>query len=199
MQNIPIILASNSPARRELLSSIYIDPIIIPADVDETEFARELPNEVAIRLSKAKAIKTAEGVECGYIIGADTVAAVGRRIMPKALTSAMVADCMSLYSGRRHRIYTGVHIIKKNTDGRMESRSRLVQTIVGFKRMTDQEIEHYANCGEGIGKAGGYAVQGSVQGLISFISGSFSNIIGLPLFETRNMLISLGYKHGNNI
>ncbi|MES2215357.1 MAG: Maf family protein [Pseudomonadota bacterium] len=194
MQTLPIILASASPARLELLSRIDIHPIVKPADVDETELPRELPGQAASRLATLKANKISQEIEGGYIIAADTVAAVGRRIMPKALTPEMVADCLKLYSGRRHRIYTGVHIIKKTEDGTRESRSRLVQTVVAFKRLTDQEIDWYANCGEGIGKAGGYSVQGSVQGFVSFISGSFSNIIGLPLFETRNMLISLGYK-----
>jgi septum formation protein len=194
MHPLPIILASASHARLELLSHINIHPVVSPADVDETEMPKELPHEAAIRLATAKASKIAEEVECGYIIGADTIAAVGRRIMPKALSSEMVEGCLRLYSGRRHRLYTGVHIIKKTTNGEIFSRSKVVQTTVGFKRLTEQEISYYSHCGEGVGKAGGYAVQGSVQGFISFISGSFSNIIGLPLFETRNMLVSLGYK-----
>jgi len=194
MQNLPVILASSSTARLELLSRINIHPIVIPADVDETELVNELPHRAAIRLSQQKAEKIARDIEYGYIIGADTIAAVGRRVMPKALTPNMVANCLKCYSGRRHKLYTGVHIIKKNIDATLETRSRLVETIVQFKRLTEQEIEFYSNCGEGIGKAGGYAVQGCVQGFISFISGSFSNIIGLPLYETRNMLISLGMK-----
>jgi len=190
MPQLPIILASASPARLELLSRIGIHPSVIPADVDETEYRGELPKDVAARLSIAKAEKVALEAESGYIIGADTVAAVGRRIMPKALTTEMVADCLRLYSGRRHRLYTGVHIIKK-TD-KIESRSRVVETTVRVKVLTEEEIQFYAHSGEGLHKAGGYSIQGIFQSFVPFISGSFSNIIGLPLFETRNMLMSLG-------
>lgn len=191
MPKIPIILASASPARLELLARINIHPTVMPADVDETEDRGELPGNVATRLSSAKANKIASEVDCGYIIAADTVAAVGRRIMPKALTPEMVANCLRLYSGRRHKLYTGVHIIKK-TD-KLESRTRLVETVVRVKRLTEEEIGFYAHCGEGLNKAGGYSIQGIFQSFVPFIGGSFSNIIGLPLFETRNMLISLGF------
>lgn len=190
MSQIPIILASASPARLELLSRINIHPSVIPADVDEAEHRGELPSEVATRLAIAKAEKVASEVEVGYIIAADTVAAVGRRIMPKALTPEMVADCLRLYSGRRHKLYTGVHIIKKSD--KLESRTRLVETVVRVKRLTNEEIHFYSTCGEGLNKAGGYSIQGIFQSFVPFIGGSFSNIIGLPLFETRNMLTSLG-------
>jgi septum formation protein len=190
MSQLPIILASASPARLELLSRIGIHPSVMPADVDETEHKGELPGAVAGRLSQAKAEKIASEVESGYIIAADTVAAVGRRIMPKALTSEVVADCLRLYSGRRHKLYTGVHIIKK-TD-KIEFRSRLVETVVRVKNLTEEEIQFYAHCGEGLHKAGGYSIQGAFQAFVPFVGGSFSNIIGLPLFETRNILLSLG-------
>lgn len=190
MSQIPIILASASPARLELLKRINIHPLTMPADVDETELKGELPGDVAIRLCIAKGEKVAATVDQGYIIAADTVAAVGRRIMPKALTAEMVASCLRLYSGRRHKIYTGVHIIKKTN--KLKSRTRLVETVVRIKRLTEEEISFYSNCGEGLEKAGGYSIQGIFQSFTPFISGSFSNIIGLPLFETRNMLISLG-------
>lgn len=193
MQKLPVILASSSTARLELLSQLNITPIVLPADIDETELPKELPNHAAIRLAIAKASKIAQK-HTGYIIGADTMAAVGRRIMPKALSPEMVSDCLKLYSGRRHRLYTGIHIIKKDNKGNTESRSRVVQTIVQFKNLTDNEIQFYANCGEGIGKAGGYAIQGKIQRFISFISGSVSNVVGLPIFETRNMLLSLGWE-----
>lgn len=191
---LPIILASASKARLDLLSKIGVTPLVIPADIDETEHKGELPHHAASRLAAAKASKIADEVECGYIIGADSIAAVGRRIMPKALTPEMVADCLRLYSGRRHTLYTGVHIIRKDKDGGIESRSRVVETVIKFKRLTEHEISYYAKCGEGIGKAGGCSIQGSIQGFISFMSGSVSNVIGLPLFETRNMLTSLGLK-----
>ena len=195
---LPIILASASSARLDLLSRINIHPIVMPADIDETEKRGELPHAVASRLSREKAETIAAQIDRGYIIGADTVAAVGRRIMPKALTPEMVAQCLALYSGRRHKLYTGVHIIKKHNDGSIVTRTKLSQTVVQFKRLTSQEIEFYAHCGEGLGKAGGYSIQGAVQAYVSFISGSFSNIIGLPLFETRNMLLSLGFNNFNN-
>ncbi len=191
---LPLILASASPARLDLLSRIGAHPIVMPADIDETEFKNELPGDVALRLATSKAQKIAEQVDRGYIIGADTVAAVGRRIMPKTSTPEMVADCLRLYSGRRHTIYTGVHIIKK-TD-KVEVRSRVVETVVRVKRLTEQEIEAYANCGEGLQKAGGYSIQGSFQSFVPFIGGSFSNIIGLPLFEVRGMLTSMGFERG---
>jgi septum formation protein len=193
MNSINVILASASKARLELLSGINIHPIVTPADVDESEFPGELPNSIALRLAQAKAQKVASEVESGYIIGADTVAAVGRRVMPKALDSKMVEQCLRFYSGRRHKLYTGVHIIRKDGQS-LNSRSRVVETIVKFKPLTESEIGFYSNCGEGVGKAGGYSIQGSAQAFVSFISGSFSNIIGLPLFETRGMLESLGYQ-----
>lgn len=193
MSNLPIILASASPARLELLSRIGIHPIVLPANIDESEYKRELPFEVASRLSKAKAEAVALTSENGYIIAADSVAAVGRRIMPKALTPEMVADCLRAFSGRRHSLYTGVHIIKKTAE-RMESRHRVVKTVIKFKNLSTDEIDLYVNLGEGLNKAGGYSIQGYAQSYVSFISGSFSNIIGLPLYETRNMLTSLGCK-----
>lgn len=188
-----IVLASASPARLEILSSIHINPIVIPADIDETEFPREKPEHIAARLSKSKAEKIASEFECGYIIGADSICAIGRRTLPKALNSEMVAECLSLLSGRRHTIYTGVHIIKKTPD-KTQIRNRVVKTIVQFKRLSTKEIEFYSECGEGLNKAGGFAIQGYAESYVSFISGSFSNIRGLPIYETRNMLASLGYR-----
>lgn len=191
--NIPLILASASPNRVELLSKISIIPNqIIPADIDETEFPKELPREVAARLAYEKAMKVASSIEEGYVIGADTVAAVGRRILPKALDDDMVRFCLKMLSGRRHRLYTGVTVIKKSA-GVLLERHKIVHTIVKFKNLTNNEIESYIKSGEGINKAGGYAIQGFVQGYIEYIIGSVSNVVGLPLYELRNMLISLGY------
>lgn len=192
--SLPLILASASPNRVELLARIQIIPDqIIPADIDETEYPKEIPRKVAERLAYAKAHKVASMIEEGYIIGADTVAAVGRRILPKALDDDMVRSCLTLLSGRRHRLYTGVTVIKKE-NGIIQERHRLVQTILKFKRLTDSEIELYIASKEGINKAGGYAIQGLVQAYIEYIGGSFSNVVGLPLCELRNMLISLGFK-----
>ena len=192
MSNLPIILASASPARLELLSRIGIHPIVMPADIDETEYKRELPFDVASRLSQEKAEAIAPSIESGYIIAADSVSAVGRRIMPKAVTKEMVADCLRAFSGRRHNLYTGVHIIKKTAD-KIEARHRVVHTVIKFKNLSADEIDFYVHSGEGLNKAGGYSIQGFAQSYVSFIGGSFSNIIGLPLYETRNMLLSLGY------
>jgi len=191
--SLPLILASASPNRVELLASIAIVPDqIIPADIDETEKPKELPREVATRLACEKAMKVAFVVDEGYIIGADTVAAVGRRILPKALDGNMVRACLKMLSGRRHRLYTGVTVIKKR-DGVLEQRHRIVQTIVKFKRLSDAEIEKYVASGEGLNKAGGYAIQGLIQAYIEYISGSFSNVVGLPLCEVSGMLTSVGY------
>ena len=191
--SLPLILASASPNRVELLSRIGIIPDkIITADIDETEHPRELPHQVAKRLAYSKAMKVASIVDSGYIIGADTVAAVGRRILPKALDDDMVRDCMKMLSGRRHKLYTGVTIIKKS-EGLLIERHKIVQTVLKFKRMTDDEIELYVKSGEGLNKAGGYAIQGLIQACIEYIGGSFSNVVGLPLCELKNMLNSLGY------
>lgn len=191
--SLPLILASASPNRVELLARIGIVPNqILPADIDETEKPQELPRKVAQRLAYDKAHKIASILEEGYIIGADTVAAVGRRILPKALDDQMVRDCLKMLSGRRHRLYTGVTVIKKSK-GMVEERHQIVQTILKFKRLTDHEIEIYVKSSEGINKAGGYAIQGLVQAYIEYIGGSFSNVVGLPLCELKNMLTSLGY------
>ena len=193
--SLPLILASASPNRVSLLSSIGIVPDqIIPADIDETELPHELPREVAVRLACSKARHVASLVENGYIIGADTVAAVGRRILPKALNDDMVRDCMNMLSGKRHRLYTGVTVIHKSSDALVE-RHKIVQTVLKFKRMSDAEIEIYVKSGEGLNKAGGYAIQGLVQCYIEYIGGSFSNVVGLPLCELKNMLNSVGYSN----
>ncbi len=191
--SLPLILASASPNRVDLLSRIGIAPDkIIPADIDETEHPRELPRTVAGRLAYEKAMKVASIVDEGYIIGADTVAAVGRRILPKAMDDEMVRFCLNMLSGKRHRLYTGVTVIKKQ-DGLMVTRQKIVQTVIKFKRLTDAEIELYVKSGEGLNKAGGYAIQGLAQAYIEYIGGSFSNVVGLPLCELRNMLTSVGY------
>lgn len=194
MPNLPIILASQSPARLELLTRIRIYPDqILPANIDESERPKELVAKLATRLAYEKAITVASKFDGAIIIAADTVSAKGRKILPKALTAEDVRYCLKEFSGCRHRIYTGVCIIKKVT-GEILIRQRLVQTIVKFKRLTDQEIDFYCNLGEGIDKAGGYSIRGYAEAFISFISGSYSNVVGLPLFETVNMLNSLGVR-----
>ncbi len=193
MTKIPLILASSSPRRIELLSRIGIIPDkIIPADIDETEQKGELPKDLSSRLSKAKAEKIANEVDAAYIIGADTVAAIGRRILPKALNDDDVRSCLKLLSGKRHQVYTGVTIIKKNGSEILE-KHRLVKSILRFKRLTLEEIDLYIKSKEGLNKAGGFSLQGFAEVFVPFIGGSYSNILGLPLFETRNMLLSLGF------
>ena len=196
MQNPPLILASASPRRVELLSQLPVIPDrIVATDIDETPQKNELAHALAERLARAKAGHIASQFPEGFIIAADTVVSCGRRILPKATNDKEVAYCLELLSGRRHRVTTAVCVIKPAL---MQSPSvtccRVVVSSVKFKRLSTHEIEHYCKHGEGIGKAGGYAVQGSAAGLISWIEGSYSNIVGLPLYETRNLLVGLGWQ-----
>ncbi|MCC8417157.1 MAG: Maf family nucleotide pyrophosphatase [Rickettsia endosymbiont of Bryobia graminum] len=193
--NLSIILASQSPARLEILKRLQIIPSkIIPADIDESELPKESPDHLALRLACEKAELVAKNIkEDSIIIGADTVVTCGKKILPKALTNEDIRYCLNILSGRTHKVYTGLCIIKKNS-GELVIRKKLVQTIVKFKRLTDQEIEFYCNLEEGMNKAGGCGISGYAEAFMPFIKGSHSNIMGLPMFETRNMLISLGYK-----
>lgn len=186
----PFILASTSPRRLELLKQIGITPShVIAPDCDETPLKNELPPELAARLAKAKALAVHAKHPHHFILGADTLVACGRRILPKCENDNAVSNCLSLLSGRRHRVYAGVCIISP----RGKLAERLVQSVVAFKRLSPDEIAAYVASGEGIGKAGGYALQGRAAAHIRFISGSPSAIIGLPLFETAQMLQSVGY------
>ena len=195
-QNIPIILASQSPARLELLKRIKVFPTqIIPANIDETEYLRELPNQLVTRLAQEKAEVVAKKISGeAIIIAADTVVVHGRKILPKALTSEDVRYCLNILSGRRHRVYTGICIIKKTLE-QVLLRQKLVQTIVKFKRLSQQEIEFYCSLDEGINKAGGCGIHGYAEAFVPSIYGSYSNIMGLPLLETMHMLTSLGFKN----
>ncbi|MFY9590337.1 Maf family protein [Rickettsia endosymbiont of Halotydeus destructor] len=192
--NLPIILASSSPARLELLKRLKIIPSqILPADIDETSRLRELPNHLAVRLAKEKAEKIASQIEeSAIIIGADTVVVAGRKILPKAATHEEIKDCLNILSGRRHRVYTGLCFIKKHND-QIVIRQKIVQTIIKFKRLSQQEIDFYSSLDEGLNKAGGYGISGYAEAFMPFISGSHSNVIGLPLCETVNALTSLGF------
>lgn len=190
---LPIILASASPARLQLLKQVGIIPNkVIPSDIDETEFPKETPMNLAKRLAYEKATKIAENIDNSIIIGADTVPVVGRSIMRKAKNADDVRESLELLSNRRHRIYTGVCIIKK-TDSEYKCLKRVVKSTLKFKKLSKSEIDYFCDLGEGTGKAGGYTVSGHAESYISFLSGSFSNIVGLPLFETMNMLASLGF------
>ena len=187
----PLVLASASPRRRELLAQIGWAPDTIDAaDLDEAPLKRELPAGLALRLAKAKLAATAARHPDAFVLAADTVVALGRRMLPKAETEAEAKDCLSRLSGRRHRVIGG--IAARGPDGTL--RHRLVTTTVAFKRMTDAEIEGYLATGEWRGKAGGYAVQGRAAAFVTQIRGSYSNVVGLALAETYALLTGLGYR-----
>ena len=186
-----LILASASPRRRELLARLGIVPDqIAAADIDETPRKGELPRDYARRMAgeKAEAVNADEA----HVLAGDTVVALGRRILPKAEDEATARQCLSLLSGRRHRVLSAVAL--KSPDGRI--RQRLSETIVRFKRLSEAEMDAYAASGEWRGKAGGYAIQGHAEGLIAWISGSHSGVVGLPLFETRALLKAAGVHIG---
>ena len=188
---LPLILASTSPTRLALLRQVGIEPDqVIPADIDETEYPAETPKKIAERLSYGKAVAVANTIEHGIVIGADTVPVVGRKIMRKAESPEDVGKSLRLLSQRRHQVYTGVCVIKKDGSNTRKLH-RIVKSIVKFKKLSSQEIDYYCASGEGIGKAGGYTLTGYAESFVPFLSGSYSNIIGLPLFETMNMLNSI--------
>lgn len=186
-----LVLASASPRRLDLLTQIGFPPDgVAPADVDETPLARELPRTLAARLAEAKARAVANLRPADFVVGADTVVAVGRRVLPKALDESEARRCLAFLSGRRHRIYGGVCAIAPG--GRAVV--RVVVTVVAFKSLTPREIADYLACGEWHGKAGGYAIQGRAAVFVRQVIGSYSNVVGLPLFETAAMLKGLGYR-----
>lgn len=191
-----LILASASPRRLALLNQIGIEPDhLIPAHVDETPQRGELPRRLAQRLAHAKAVTVQKkarqaGLAAGaLVLAADTVVAVGRRILPKAETMDEAADCLKLLSGRSHRVFTGLCVL--GPGGHV--RQRLVDTRIRFKRLSNRDIESYLACGEWNGKAGGYAIQGIAGAFASKLSGSYSAVVGLPLYETAALLSGEGY------
>lgn len=187
----PLVLASASPRRLELLKQVGIIPdAVVPADIDETPLKNELPTAYVRRVANGKAKAVRETHKSHFILSADTTVAVGRRILGKSEDTTEIAKWLSLLSGRRHRVITGVSLI--TPDGKQ--RDKLVTSIVQFKRLTERDIEKYIASDEWRGKAGGYGIQGQASGLISYISGSYTGIVGLPLYETLNMLESAGYE-----
>ena len=185
-----LILASQSPRRLSLLSQIGITPDeVSPADINEDPIDGEIPRDHALRLAQEKAAKVAGDNPDAIILAADTVVGVGRRILPKADNLEQAKYCLDLLSGRGHRVFTGVAVIK--ADGDMLS--RVVETRLTMKRLSAPELLSYLDSGEWDGKAGGYGIQGSAEGFISKLIGSYSNVVGLPLFETRNLLQGAGY------
>lgn len=184
-----LILASASPRRLELLRQVGVEPdLVSPADVDESVLKRELPRDHACRLAAEKAACVAAGHPDAFVLGADTVVACGRRILGKTEDKAEALRFLTLLSGRRHRVYGGVCVMAP--DGR--SIRRVVQTAVTFKRLSAEEIERYLADGEWRGKAGAYAIQGRAAVFVRQLGGSYSNVVGLPLFETMAMLRGLG-------
>ena len=185
-----LILASASPRRLDLLARIGVVPdAIVPPDVDESVLARELPRDHAGRLAREKALAVAAAYPDDLVLAADTVVAVGRRILPKVEDEATLRACMKLLSGRRHRVLTGVALALPGGG----LRERLVETMIAMKRLSAEEIHFYAGHGEWRGKAGGYALQGYGEVYVRHIAGSYSNVVGLPLAETRVLLKSAGF------
>lgn len=186
----PLILASASPRRLQLLEQIGIVPArVIPADIDETPLPNELPRAQAKRLAELKADAIAADNPDSFILAADTVVGCGRRILPKAENEAEARKCLKLLSGRRHRVYGGVCLIAP--DGRRTL--KVVQTAVVFKSLSEGDIKTYIASDEWRDKAGAYGIQGKAAVFVRQIVGSYSNVVGLPLFETNGMLKGLGY------
>ncbi len=185
-----LILASASPRRLALLGQIGIVPDqIIPADLNEDPIPGELPRQHALRLAKEKAVAISGQNAGAIVIGSDTVVGVGRRILPKTETAEEAEHCLRLMSGRSHRVYTGVAVIDRHG----ELRSRVSETKVKFKVLSEPEIKSYLDSNEWKGKAGGYGIQGLAGTLIRDLSGSYSGVVGLPVYETRNLLTAAGY------
>jgi len=186
-----LVLASASPRRRELIARLGIEPLrIAAADIDETPAKAEEPRVYARRMAREKAAAAAD--PAAHVLAGDTVVALGRRILPKAEDEATARTCLKLMSGRRHRVLSAVALLAP--DGTL--RERLSETVVRFKPLSPAEIDAYIAGGEWHGKAGGYAIQGSAEGLIAWISGSHSGVVGLPLFETRALLKAAGFAIG---
>ncbi len=185
-----LILASASPRRLALLEQIGVRPDAVrAADLDEAPLKGELPRSHALRLAHEKARVVAALEPHALVLAADTVVACGRRILPKAETEADARACLALLSGRAHRVYTAIALI--SPDGRL--RERVSETRVTFKRLSDTECDAYIALGEWQGKAGGYAIQGHAAAFIRLLTGSYSGVVGLPLFETAALLSGVGF------
>jgi septum formation protein len=191
-----LVLASGSPRRLGLLNQAGIEPDqLLPADVDEIPIKGELPRAYATRLARAKgeaaleAIRRSEELRGSFIVAADTVVAVGRRILPKAELLDEAAQCLRLLSGRNHRVYSGVCVVTPKE----AFRQRLVETRVRFKRLSQEDLEAYLASGEWRGKAGGYGIQGLAGAFVVKIIGSYTNVVGLPIYETTALLAGEGY------
>ena len=187
-----LVLASTSPRRRELLARVGLTPARIAApDIDETPLKGELPRAYVARLATGKALAVERAAD-EVVLAGDTTVAVGRRILEKPVDEADLRRMLGLLSGRRHHVWSGVCVV--GADGR--PRVRVADTTVAFKVLSQAEIDWYVEGGEGMGKAGGYAIQGKAEIFVRFLSGSHSNVVGLPLFETRALLSSAGVPLG---
>jgi len=191
---VKLVLASGSPRRLALLNQAGIEPdLLMPADVDETPERGELPRRLAQRLAEEKgklvAKRAQEAGMTALVLAADTVVAVGRRILPKPDLVDEAEGCLRLLSGRTHRVYTGLCLV----DAKGRSHTRLVETRVRFKRLSRDEINDYLACGEWRGKAGGYAIQGIAGGFVVKLVGSYTNVVGLPLSEAVGLIAGQGY------
>lgn len=185
-----LVLASASPRRLALLAQIGIEPdTVVAADIDETPKRNELPRDHAQRLAREKAEAVASTHADAFVIGADTVVACGRRILPKPSSESEARECLKLLSGRSHRVYTGVCLV-----GPERMAQRVSETRVAFKRLSADEIAFYLASGEWEGKAGGYAIQGLAALFVRSLTGSHSAVVGLPLFETAALLAGAGYR-----
>ena len=182
-----LLLASASPRRRELIARLGVTPdAVSPAEIDESPHRGELPRDYARRMAREKVLAVSAE---GHVLAGDTVVAAGRRILPKAEDEETARQCLELLSGRRHRVWSAIAL--KSPDGTL--REKLSETIVRFKRLSEEEIIAYLAGGEWEGKAGGYAIQGNAEGLIAWIQGSHSGVVGLPLYETRTLLRAAGF------
>jgi septum formation protein len=186
-----LVLASASPRRLDLLRQVGVEPDVVdPAEMDEAALPGETPRLMALRLARAKAAIVASRRPDAFVLAADTVVSVGRRVLPKAETEAEARRCLALLSGRGHRVQTAVAV--QSPDGRCAA--RLVEARVQVKRITEAEVSAYIQGGEWRGKAGGYAVQGRAGGFIISLHGSYTAVVGLPLYETLNLLEGLGWR-----
>src|SRR3569833_4172796 len=186
-----LILAAASPRRKELLARLGLEPArVVHADIDEAPHKAEEPRAYALRMAREQAAAVRDA--SAHILAGDTVVACGRRILPKAEDEATARRCLELLSGRRHRVLSAV--VLRAPGGAIAE--RLSATQVRFKRLEPAEIDAYLATGEWHGKAGGYAIQGSAEGLVAWIAGSHSGVVGLPLFETRALLRSVGFAVG---
>jgi septum formation protein len=185
---VRLVLASASPRRLDLLRRLGAVPdAVVATDIDESPLEHELPISYARRMAVQKASAAAE--PGALVLAADTVVAVGRRILPKAETEQAARFCLTLLSGRRHRVHSAVTLV----DGEGRARHRLSTSVVTFKRLSDAELDGYLTSGEWRGKAGAYAIQGRAEALVRMLQGSHSGVMGLPLFETRALLLAAGW------